>query len=37
MIDQVIDAVGEWPAVARSLGISAAVRRDLERIFSSHR
>ena len=37
VIEQVIDAVGEWPAIAQSLGIGASVRRDLERIFSSHR
>ena len=34
MLDQVIDQVGQWPSVARELGIAGATISQLERVFT---
>ena len=34
MLDQVIDQVGQWPTVARKLGIAGATITQLERVFT---
>ena len=34
MLDQVIDQVGQWPLVARELGIAGATISQLERVFT---